>query len=178
MHSWVYSPRMGGPSPDGGAEVGVAAPGGGARPATVSRGRVVAWIVAVSVIVGGVVMTAILVSGPRPDATLQRTAYVADADAEAIVRVQTETPEMQIDLTTLRPFEPFGEWQVWSAVNDFGAPCLLAFDSDHFQADCLPEPGDLLLTTWPHDPTEGGQIHFAYRGDIVDVFEYRVAQGN
>jgi hypothetical protein len=138
--------------------------------------RVVGRIVAVMVIVGCVVVTAILVSGPRPDATLQRASGVSDADA--ILRVQTETPEMQIDVRTLRPFEPFGPWQVWSAVNAFGAPCLLAFESDHFQADCLPEPGDLLLTTWPHDPTEGGQIHFSYRGDTVDVFVYPEAQGN
>ena len=132
--------------------------------------KAVAWIVTVLVLVGGVVVTAILASGPRPDATLQRTAGASDA--EAIARLEVVVPEMQIDVSTLRAYEQFEHWQVWSAVNAFGDPCLLAFESDHFQADCLPEPGDLLLTTWPNDLADGGQIHFALRGATVDVFVY------
>ena len=127
---------MGGSSPPGGAASGVAAPGGGPQPLDASRGRVVAWTVGVLVIVGGVVVTLDLVFGPRPDATLQRTSGAPDA--EAIRWAQTETPEMQIDVSTLRPFEPFGEWQVWSAVNAFGAPCLLAFESNRFGLTAFP----------------------------------------
>lgn len=143
---------------------------GGPQPLDASRRPIVAWTISVLVLLGGVVVTLDHVIGPRPDATLQRTSGAPDA--EAIRWAETAAPEMQIDISTLRPFEPFENWQVWSAVNAFGAPCLLAFESSRFRADCLPEPGDLLLTTWPNDLTDGGQIHFALRGETVDVFDY------
>ena len=143
----------------------------------------VAWSAGALVVAGGIVTTILLVSAPRPDATLQPTE--AEAEADDLVRrlVVAEAPWLEIDTSTLRPYEPFLGLEVWSGVNAFDSPCLVAVHQKNDTLSewrCAPAAADLIMdvesTGDGFDGFDGvagdGIIRFTLRGDTVEAYVY------
>jgi len=123
--------------------------------------------------IGGVVATVRVVSAPRPVATLQRVE--ATADVEMLDILALEGPG-EINPSSLRSYESYRGVEVWSATNSFGAPCILTVDrsgGDVPGASCVPEPAELFADLMGYGLPDGGRARLVFRGDTVDVFEYR-----
>lgn len=141
----------------------------------------VAWSVGALVIAGGIVATVILVSAPRPDATLHPT----EAEADDLLRtlVVEEAPWLEIDTSTLRAYGSYRGLEIWSGVNAFDSPCLVAMHRANDTLSewrCTPSPADLIMdVSSTGDGFEGfdgvagdGIIRFVFRGDTVEAYVY------
>jgi hypothetical protein len=125
-----------------------------------------------------VVTTVVLVSGPRPDATLQQIAE--EPDVSVLAMMAGEEPWAGIDVSTLRGYEPFQEFEVWSAKNLFGSRCLIAIHretTEVLKISCVPESAELFVDTMEHGLPPGARVRFIQRGGTVDAYEYLPAEG-
>jgi hypothetical protein len=147
-----------------------------------ARGRI-ALAIAAGVAVGTVVATVMLVSGPPPDAILPPTGVAPDGDlitmmeAEGLGLDPSNPPgfasEMVIDLSTLRGFGTYRGIELWSAVNAFQSPCLIAVHResvDIVARECVPDGVDLFVTTMWHGLPAGERLRFFLRGDRVAAY--------
>ena len=151
------------------------------RRASATRSRRVAWAVVGSVLVGAVLGTVALVSvvsTPRPDATLRRTA--AEPDDQVVRLAREEVPQLRIDGSTLRAYGSYLGLELWAGENAFGSRCLMAVErsKDLFsEVGCVPRPADLFIdvSSWG-DEFDGhpgdGIIRFFLRGDVVDAYVF------
>jgi hypothetical protein len=151
------------------------------RRATATRRSRLAWAVGALVVAGGIVATVHLVSTPRPDATLQPTA--AEADDRVRRLVVEEAPWFEIDPSTLRGYGSYLGLEIWSGVNAFDSPCLVAVHRANdilSESSCAPSAADLIMdVSSSGDGFEGfggragdGIIRFMLRGDTVDAYVY------
>ena len=142
-----------------------------------------AWSVGALVVAGGIVATVLIASAPRPDATLHPTAAAAEADDLVRRLVVEEAPWLEIDTSTLRPYESFLGLEVWSGMNAFNSPCLVAVHQKNdilSEWRCAPSPADLIMDVESTgDGFEGfdgvagdGIIRFMLRGDTVEAYVY------
>ena len=152
------------------------------RRATVTRWSRLAWAVGALVVAVGIVTTVILVSAPRPDATLR--AITAEADNRVRELVVQEVPWLEIDTSTLRAFGSYLGLEIWSGVNAFESPCLVAVHRANdvlSEGRCAPPAADLLWSV--SSPGVGfdayagaagdagdGMIRFVLRDDTVDAY--------
>jgi hypothetical protein len=138
-----------------------------------------AWVAGALVVVAAVVATVLLVSAPRPDATLHSTA--AEADEQVRTLVVQGAPWLEIDASSLRAYGSYLGLEIWSATNAFDSPCLVAVHraSDSLSdGRCAPSPAELIMdVSSSGDGFEGfdgvagdGIIRFIRRGDTVDVY--------
>ncbi|GAA1991511.1 hypothetical protein [Microbacterium pumilum] len=174
---------MGQMSPSLGAGAGADAHGDGQR-ATAKQGISIALLVFAVIALGVIIGTVILVSGPRPDATMQPTGDDPDGDLLSLMESEgsefdfTPRPgfgggEMEIDLSTLEGFGTFQGIELWSAVNAFGSPCLIAVHrptTDVVARACVPAAADLFVDTAGHGLAEGERLRFLLRNDTVEAF--------
>jgi len=149
------------------------------RRATATWWTRLAWAVGALVVAGGIVATVRLVSAPRPSATLPATA--AEADNRVRELVVEEVPWLEIDTSTLRAFGSYLGLEIWSGVNAFDSPCLVAVHRANdvlSEGRCAPFPADLIMdVSSSGDGFEGfdgvagnGIIRFILRGDTVDAY--------
>lgn len=147
------------------------------RRATATWWSRLAWTVGALVIAVGIVATFRLVSAPRPSATLPATA--AEADNRVRELVVEEQP--WIDTSTLRAYGSYLGLEIWSGVNAFDSPCLVAVHRANdvlSEGRCAPLPADLIMdVSSSGDGFEGfdgvagdGIIRFILRGDTVDAY--------
>ncbi|SFN39755.1 hypothetical protein [Mycetocola miduiensis] len=136
------------------------------------------------VVVGGLVMavgiaSTVLFVSTRPDATLHLTA--ADADRQVRRLVIAEVPGFGIDASTLRAYGSYLGLEIWSAVNAFDSPCLVAVlreSNNVSEWRCAPPAADLIMdVSSSGDGFEGfegrpgeGLVRFMFRGDRVDAY--------
>lgn len=168
----VYCARMGEVSPSRGAEPGDDAPGGLQRFAG-KRSTLLALAVAAAVAIGALVATVQLTSGPRSDATLQLVA--SEPDVQILAILAGEEQWAAIDPLTLRGYEPYEEVEVWSAMNGFGSPCLIAFErarNDVVSTSCVPEPAELFIDVWVPGWPDSGRTRFMFDRGTRDVHVY------
>lgn len=173
---------MGGRLPSGGADDDADAPadaddvGAVSAPAVTSKWPSRIGLSAGALVaVGAVVATMIAVSGPRPDATLAQIPGPAPLDV--LVVVNTE-PYFRIDGSTLRAYESFGGWDIWSGSNRYGSQCLVAIapTDDWIRVECTPEPAQLVADTFPYSQPDGPMIRFVLVGDAVQAWVYPHAE--
>jgi len=140
--------------------------------------RRLAWAAGALVVAG--LATALLVSAPRPDATLYPTA--AEADNEGAAR-------RAIGTSTLRSYGPYLGLEIWSGVNEFDSPCLVAVHRANGSlsgARCAPAPADVIMDVRSSgDGFEGfdgiagdGIIRFILRGETVDAYVYLLPEAD
>ena len=157
------------------------------RRATATWRSRIAWSVGALVVAGGIITTVLLVSAPRPDATLQPT----EAEADDLLRtlVAEDAPWLEIDTSTLRPFGSYRGLEIWFGVNAFDSPCLVAMHRANDTLSewrCAPSPADLILdVSSTGDGFEGfdgvagdGIIRFMFRGDTVDAYLYLMPEAD
>jgi hypothetical protein len=89
------------------------------------QGRL-AWAAGTLVVAAAIVVTALLISAPRPDATLRQTAAEADDQVRTVVTLPERARWYEIDTSTLRAYGSYHGLKIWSGVNAFGSPCLVA----------------------------------------------------
>jgi hypothetical protein len=118
--------------------------------------------------------------GPQPDATLDLTASVPDAQARTLTADHVDFYDS--DGTTLRSYGMFLGIEPWSTVDADGNPCLILIErSTHstLDASCTPPEADLLvdlevLVVPSYDFGDGlavgSVIRFHLRDESVDVF--------
>lgn len=147
--------------------------------ATARRWSRLAWAGGALVVAGGIVATAFLMSAPRPAVTLHPTA--AEADNQVRELVAMEVPVFEIDTSTLRAYGSYRGLEIWSGVNAFGSPCLVAVhraSGSLSDARCAPAPADLIMDVSSSGDGFGGFeglagngiIRFMLRGDTVDAY--------
>ena len=138
-----------------------------------------AWSAGALLIGGGIIATVLLVASPRPDATLHPTTGKADSEIRRMVN--EEAPWFGIDTSTLRVYGVFHGLEIWSGLNAFDSPCLVAFHQATgglSESSCAPTPADLIMdVSSSGDGFEGfdglageGIIRFMLRGDTVDAY--------
>jgi hypothetical protein len=142
-----------------------------------------ALAIAAGVAIGSVVATVLLVSGPRPDAILPPSGVAPDEGL--ITMMQSEgielglpnpagfASEMGIDLSTLRGFGDYRGIELWSAVNEFESPCLIAVhreSADIIGRRCVPKGVELFVETMWHGLPGGERLRFHLRGDRVAAY--------
>jgi hypothetical protein len=142
-------------------------------------------LAAVSAVIGAFLVQ----SGPRPDATLHPSG--ATADDELIATLAAEGAEggfspppgygseMLIDLSSLRGFGTFQDFEVWSAVNAFESPCLIAFQRETLNVvarKCVPTSAELFIDSDWYVMPPGENVRLVLRGDTVTAF-HLVAEG-
>lgn len=135
-----------------------------------TRWSLVALLVGGVIAVAAVVTTVISVSGPRPDAVLQQV--TDEVDVPVIAMLAVEEPQLEIVVLSLRGYEPYREMELWSGVNDYDSPCLVAVHretQDVVAASCIPSPGELYVDTMRHGIPDGARIRFTLRGDEVEA---------
>lgn len=122
-----------------------------------------------------VVIMLIVVSQPRPDATLDQTGEPAGLDILVVVNSE---PQYVIDGSTLRQHEGFRGWDIWSGYNAFGSPCLVAIapDEQSVRVECTPEPAKLVVDTFPYELPGGGMIRFILDDEQVDAWFFPSAE--
>jgi hypothetical protein len=180
----VYLSAMWGPFRSEGAETAADARGGAGEvgaavvpvPSSSLRGLVPLLIGALAA-VAAVVTMLIVVSQPRPDATLDQTGEPVGLDVLVVVNSE---PQYVIDGSTLRQHEGFQGWDLWSGFNAFGSPCLVAIapDDQWVRVACTPEPAKLVADTFPYEIPGGGMIRFVLDGRQVDAWVYPSAEAN
>jgi len=134
--------------------------------------------------VAAVVATAVLGAGPRADAILHPSGAVPDDRLVTVMESEGQeyelnrsalrgSSEMEIDLSTLRAFGTYRDIEVWSAVNVFESPCLIAFHRtslDVVARECVPAGVDLFIDTAYHGLEAGERLRFFLRGDTVEAY--------
>lgn len=138
------------------------------------------WVGGALVLAGGIVTAALLLSAPpRPEATLRPTG--AAVDNQLYELVVGGAPLLVIEPSTLRGYESYLGVEIWSGVNAFGSPCLVAVhraSGNLSEARCTPAPADLIMdVSSSGDGFEGfegragdGIIRFVLRDDTVDAY--------
>ena len=138
------------------------------------------WVGGALVLVGGIVAATLLLSAPpRPEATLHPTG--AAVDNLLYERVVGGLPLLAIEPSTLRGYESYLGVEIWSGVNWFGSPCLVAVhraSGNLSEARCAPASADLIMdVSSSGDGFEGfegragdGIIRFVLRDDTVDAY--------
>ncbi|WP_104162507.1 hypothetical protein [Cryobacterium sp. N22] len=155
--------------------------------ATATRWSRVAWSVGALVVAGWIVATVLIVSAPRPDATLHPTA--AEADDQVRRLVVEEAPWHEIDASTLIAYGSFLGLEIWSGVNAFDSPCLVAVhraNDNLSESSCAPPAADLIMdVSSTGDGFEGfdgvagdGIIRFMLHGDTVDAYVYLLPEAD
>ncbi|WP_243074143.1 hypothetical protein [Microbacterium sp. SS28] len=163
-------------------------PTGDPRPAVKWWWALIALAAGAVVGVAGVAASA-MPSYATPDARLNPTGAVPDDALLALLRSEggSTTPryssEMEIDLSTLRGFGTYLEFDVWSADNSVGSQCMTVV---HRQSDdvvarkCVPAGVDLFVDVpWRvrhgsgsvrHLSTPGAVLRLVLREDAVDAY--------
>jgi hypothetical protein len=149
---------------------------------TRARGRL-ALAIAAGAAVGIVVATVLLVSGPRPDAILPPSGVAPDQELISLMEAEGRglglsnpagfASEMVIDLSTLRGFGEYRGIELWSAVNAFESPCLIAVhreSADVIGRQCVPQGVDVFVDTMWHGLPGGERLRFHLRGDRVAAY--------
>jgi hypothetical protein len=156
----------------------------GVDPAEKSEARGLLFLaVAAGLAVGAVVATVMLTAGPHPDAILHPTG--AEPDAQLIALLESEGSgldpaahrgfgsEMLIDLSSLRAFGEFHDFEVWSAVNAFESPCLIAIQretSNVVARECVPAGAELFIDPDGYLMPRGERMRFLLRGETVAAY--------
>ncbi|MET0843719.1 MAG: hypothetical protein ABWY23_07700 [Mycetocola sp.] len=146
--------------------------------ATATRRSRIAWSVGGLVMAVGIASTVLFVS-TRPDATLHPTGTEADDDVRRLV--VGEAAMFAIDPSTLRAFGSYLGLEIWSGMNAFESPCLVAVlraSNTLSELRCAPPPADLIMdVSSSGDGFEGfegrpgeGLVRFIFRGDTVDAY--------
>ncbi len=136
------------------------------------------WAVAGVAVIASIGAAAVVwLGGPRPDASLQRTAADANSTAMAVLGGNGWRPVA----STLRQFEPYHGVVVWSVETAIGDICIAAWDStgSRFDFRCSP-PATEHSVHLRNDPNatdgfgdwlpEGSILSFHLRDNTVDVF--------
>ncbi|HYH76478.1 MAG TPA: hypothetical protein VD841_03105 [Arthrobacter sp.] len=140
------------------------------------------------VLAGGIVTTTLLLTAPRPEATLHPTGAAADDQVRVMVSLGEPSPLM-IEPSTLRGYGSYLGLEIWSGVNAFDSPCLLAVHrarGNYSEARCAPAPADLIMdVSSSGDGFEGfegragdGIIRFILRDDTVDAYVYLIPEAD
>lgn len=138
------------------------------------------------VVAAAIVVAAFLISAPRPDATLRLTAVEADDQVRTLVTSAERAGRYGMDPSTLRAYGSYHGFNVWSGVNAFGSPCLVAVHRafDYLsRARCAPFPADLIVDVSSSGdgldiPAGDGIIRFIRRGDTVDAYVYLLPEAD
>ena len=137
------------------------------------------WAGAALVLAGGIVTTTLLLSAPRPDATLHPSGAAVDNRLpELLLR---GAPLLKIEVSTLRGYGSYLGLEIYSGVNAFDSPCLVAMhraSGNLSDVRCAPAPADLMMdVASSRDGFEGfegragdGIIRFVLRDDTVDAY--------
>jgi hypothetical protein len=142
-----------------------------------------AWTVGALAVAGGITATTLFVSVPGPEATLRPTGAVADDQLRRLVALNASL--FEIDTSTLRSYGSYAGLEIWSAVNAFDSPCLVAVhraSGNLSEARCAPPPADLIMdVSSSGDGFEGfpglagdGIIRFMLRDHEVDAYVHLV----
>ena len=143
------------------------------------------WAAGTLVVAAGIVVAAVVISAPRPDATLRPTTAGADDQVRTLVTSAERGRFYQIDPATLRAYGSYRGLKIWSGVNAFGSPCLVVVHraSGYFsRVRCAPLPADLIVDVPSarsdvFDLLNGdGIIRFIVRGDMVDAYIHLVPE--
>jgi hypothetical protein len=140
------------------------------------------------VLAGGIVTTTLLLSAPRPEATLHPTGAAADDQVRGMVSLE-EPSRLMIEASTLRGYGSYLGLEIWSGVNTFDSPCLMAVhraSGNLSEARCAPAPADLIMdVSSSGDGFEGfegragdGIIRFVFRDDKVDAYVYLIPEAD
>ena len=138
------------------------------------------WIGGALVLVGGIVTTTLLLSPPRPDATLHSTRSAAGNQLPVLLVEGME-------VSTLRGYGLYLGLEIYSGVNAFNSPCLVArhrASGTLSEYRCTPAPADLMMdVSSSGDGFEGfegragvGIIRFVLRDDTVDAYVYLIPE--
>lgn len=140
-----------------------------------TRGRRLAWAsTALVVVVGAMTVTAVLITAPRPDATMHPTT----AEPDDLVQGLAAASEVHVDVSTLHGYGSFLGLEIWSGTDRFGSPCLMSVNrANDTLSDlrCAPAPAELFMDIASigddYDGLPGeGLIRFVYRVDTVDAY--------
>jgi hypothetical protein len=116
----------------------------------------------------------------QPDATLQPTGVEADSSALSAV---SYAPLAEVDVSTMRGYEPYRGLTMWVAENAQGSRCLLGTEGSTLHGiKCAPPEAELMIDfgAYPLDYTatymdglaDGTVIRFRLNGDSVDAYLY------
>jgi hypothetical protein len=153
------------------------------RATRTGRGRL-AWAAGTLVVAVAIVVTALLISA-RPDATLRPTGAEADDQVRTLV-LADPMRRYEIDPSTLRAYGSYHGLKIWSGLNAFGSPCLVAVNQarDYLSiVRCAPFPAEVIMdVSFSGDGFDGfhgfdmraddGIVRFIFRGDSVDAYIY------
>lgn len=145
-----------------------------------------AWGLGVLVVGGGIVATSAFIAS-RPDATLRLTAATADERVRRLVIEQS--PWLDIDTSTLHAYGSFLGLEIWSGLNAFHSPCLVAVHRANdtlSESRCAPPAADLIMdVSSSGDGFEGfegrpgdGIIRFVLRDDTVDAYVHLMPESD
>jgi hypothetical protein len=138
------------------------------------------WAGGALVLAGGIVTTTLLLSPPRPDATLHPTGAAVDNPMLLVGGIEA---------STLRGYGSYLGLEIYSGVNAFESPCLVAVtraSGTLSEYRCAPAPADLVMdVSSSGDGFEGfegragdGIIRFMLRGDTVDAYVYLIPEAD
>ncbi|WP_457963817.1 hypothetical protein M1E17_20620 [Arthrobacter sp. D1-29] len=138
------------------------------------------WLGGALVLAGVIVVATLLLSPPRPDATLHSTGAAAGNGLPVLLVEGMEA-------STLRGHGSYLGLEIYSGVNAFDSPCLVALHRASrtlSEYRCTPAPADLIMDVSSHgDGFEGfegragdGIIRFVLRYDTVDAYVYLVPE--
>lgn len=138
------------------------------------------WVGGTLVLAVGIVTTTLMLSGPRPEATLYPTRAAVDDQVRELVE---GVPMLLVEASTLRGYGSYLGLEIWSGVDRFDSPCLVAIhraSGNLSKARCAPAPADLIMDVASSgDGFEGfegrsgdGIIRFILRDDKVDAYVY------
>ena len=153
----------------------------------VSRWSRLYWAGAALVLAGGIVTTTLLLSAPRPDATLHPSGAAVDNRLPGLLL--RGAPLLKIETSTLRGYGSYLGLEIYSGVNAFESPCLVAVtraSGTLSEYRCAPAPADLVMdVSSSGDGFEGfegragdGIIRFMLRGDTVDAYVYLIPEAD
>lgn len=138
------------------------------------------WVGGALVLAVGIIMTILMLSAPRPEATLYPTRAAVDDQVRELVE---GVPMLLVEASTLRGYGSYLGLEIWSGVDRFDSPCLVAIhraSGNLSKARCAPAPADLIMDVASSgDGFEGfegrsgdGIIRFILRDDKVDAYVY------
>ena len=142
-------------------------------------------VVGALVLAAGIVTTTLLLSAPRPDATLHPSGAAVDDRLPGLLL--RGAPRLKIEVSTLRGYESYLGLEIYSGVNAFDSPCLVALhraSGNLSDVRCAPAPADLMMdVASSRDGFEGfegragdGIIRFVLRDDTVDAYVYLIPE--